>query len=552
MCYNGWYVGKGSTVKATRRTSRSRYVGALLVVLAASSTLQAATKDWQHRDVNWRAGGNRRIKGIRFPEEGPSAGGAKQRSSSVTLATKARKAVTVADQISIDSPPVAGFVPLITIAVTDERAADDFDWVAETEYSVTGSFLTNSPEADFVIGLFDTGASTHVMGYGAAQRTGVYAADLLTGNETELLGATNSVFAEVSWPLGIFVDGLAAVDPNTETLDHSQMVGQTNVSILVGAEPATDQPDLPTVVGSPLSVYFVTAINNDRPVTVVYDNNEYTGPDIQFYDHYDADIPEYGNSIPLNLLPTGSVDVQYIMDYEALISDFSIIPGTPSVIIGNSSQSLFFINSVDLYDGELSAQDKTRFMLDTGAQITVIGSGIASRLGLDPDQPEFEVDVQDVTGEITICPGFFIDTLDIPALGDWLSYANVPVVMLDVGSPEGGYLEGIIGMNLFVEFNLVLRGGGLSGQDPPYLDFERITVAPIGDIAPAGGDGAVDSRDLSVLAGAWLSTAEADNYSERADLWPIQVPDGVVDSWDFIVFGSHWRETIDLGSPSVE
>ncbi len=518
----------------------------IVILLACNSLLWAAPEAWQETKVDWRAGGNRRVKAIRFPKESSRATRPKQRSRSTAPETKAQGLAAAAEGIQIDSPPVAGFVPYITVAVTDERAADDFDWVAQTEYSVRGRFLTDSPETDFVIGLFDTGASTHVMGYEPAQRTGIYAADLLTGNESELLGATNSVFAEVTWPLGIFIDGLAAVDPNTATVDHSRMVGQTNVSILVGERPATGQPDLPTAIGSPLSVYFVTTINNDRPVTVVYDSNEYTAPDIRFYDHYDPDIPQYANSIPLNLIPSGSFNVQYIPDYEALMTEFAIVPGTPSVIIGTSSQSLFFVNSVDLYNGNRNAQDKSRFMLDTGAQFTVIGSGIASRLGLNPAQPDFEVDVEDVTGEITIAPGFFIDALDIPVLGDWLNYSNVPLVMLDVASPEGGYLDGIIGMNLFVEFNLVLRGGGLFGQDPPSLEFERITLPPVGDIAPPGGDGEVDFRDLNTLARAWLSTTGTANYKERADIWPRQVPDGVVDGKDFIVFGSHWRETLDL------
>jgi aspartyl protease len=546
-------IGKGSQVKASGLVHIGPiYRAVLIVLLACSSALQAAPEARQNREVDWRGGGNRRIKGIRFPKEHPTAKESKQRTGSAGLVTKSLGITAAGDQIQIDSPPVAGFVPLITVAVTDEKASDDFDWIARTEHSVTGRFLTDSPESDFVIGLFDTGASTHVMGYEAARRTGVYGADLLTGNETELLGATNSVFAEVTWPLGIFVDGLAAIDPNTAAVDHAQMVGQTNVAILVGEKPAPSQPDLPTVVGSPLSVYFTTAINNDRPITVTYDSNEYTGPDIRFYDHSDPDIPQYTNSIPLNLLPSGSLDVQYIFDYEALISEFLIVPGSPSVILGAASQSLFFVNSVDFYDGGRSSLDKTRFMLDTGAQITVIGSGIASRLGLNPAQPDFEVDIQDVTGETTIHPGFFIDSLEIPVLGNWLSYSNVPVVMLDVASPEGGYLEGIIGMNLFVEFNLVLRGGGLFGQEPPSLEFERITLPPIGDIVPAGGDGAVDYRDLDTLASAWFSTTETANYNERADLWPEQVPDGMVDGRDFAVFGSHWRQTVDPNGSPIE
>ncbi len=524
------------------KTMKNIVIAVLAVFLVLAGAVQAADENWQKQDVNWGAGNGRKITGIRFPKDKPVPTTLKQRSPQTkSVSGKALKQVT-SDTIQIESPPVAGFVPHIAVAVTDKWANDDLDWVAVAEDSITGRYLTDSPETDFVVGLFDTGASTHIVSYEGALTTGIYDADLLTPSYVELVGATNSVFGRVSYPLALFMDGLSAIDPNTQTLDDSFMVGQSNVSIVVGDEPFGDEPDLPTVVGSPMSAYFVAAINNEHPITLTHEGTEYTAPDIEFFEHGDSDIPDYANRIPMNLIPSGGVNVQYIIDYDGIF-DFVFRPGTPSVIIGNLAQSLFFIDSVDLYEGNRSSLDKNRFMFDTGAQITVIGSGIASRLGLNPDKPDFEVEIQDVTGELTMNPGFFIDTLEIAALGDWLSYSNVPVVMLDVASPEGGYLEGIIGMNLFVEFNLVLHGGGLMGQDPPALEFERITLPPVGDIAPDGSDGTVDYLDLAELTSAWLSTPESDNWNARADIAPPQVPDEVVDAADFAMFARHWRQT---------
>jgi len=368
------------------------------------------------------------------------------------------------------------------------------------------------------------------MGYAAANRTGIYAADLVTANTTEILGAQ---------PLAVFMDGLAAIDPNGMTLDERNMVGQSNVSIVVGDAPPPDKPDLPTVIGSPMSVNFVTAIYNDHPITVTYDGNEYTSPDIHFYDHNDSRIPDYANNVPLNLIPSGAVNIQYIPipDLDDIM-DFTFQPGIPSIIVGNLYQSLFFVGSVDLRHGAHSAIDKERFMFDTGAQITVISTGIGSRLGLNPADADFEVEVQDVTGEITIEPGFYIDSLEIPALGDWLSFTNIPVVLLDVGSPEGGFVDGIIGMNLFTRFNLVLHGGGLLGQDPPSLEFELIYIAA--DIAPADGDGVVNSLDLAAFAEAWLATTESTNWNPNADMAPAATKDGLVNLLDFAVFAEYW------------
>ncbi|MBN2181243.1 MAG: clan AA aspartic protease [Sedimentisphaerales bacterium] len=511
----------------------------ILLIIAAfcGSYVRAEQSGWQRKKVDWLAGPGGRIKAIRFPEEKNLL----QKSIPNDRLFSLESAELQALDNNIDSPPVAGFVPRIAVVVTNKHS-DDYDWVAETHMSVAGNYLTNDPESDFIIGLFDTGAAAHIMSYTGANRAGIYDADLVTPSSVEIVGAVNSVFGRVSQPLALFIDGLAAIDHETMTVDDSNMVGQSNVSIIVGDEPPLGGPDLPTAIGSPMSVNFVTAIFNDNQISVTYDGNNYTSPDIRFYDHSDSRIPDYADRIPLNLIPSGAVNIQYIPDYEAI---FELIfrPGTPSTIIGNLAQSLFFVSSVDLQNEDHSAIDKDRFMLDTGAQITVVGSVIGARLGLNPTNPDFEVDIQDVTGEITVEPGFFIDSLEITALGDWLRFTNVPVVMLDVASPEGGYLDGIIGMNLFTEFNLVLRGGGLLGQDPPSLEFKRIPARLTGDIAPETGDGVVDFLDLASLAEAWLATPTSSNWNIKANLAPRYSPDSIINFLDFTVFAENWLDS---------
>ena len=66
---------------------------------------------------------------------------------------------------------------------------------------------------------------------------------------------------------------------------------------------------------------------------------------------------------------------------------------------------------------------------------------------MNPNNPDFLVDIQGVNGEITQEKGYYLDMVEIPALGEWLSFNNVPVVLLDIASPEGGTLDGIIGNN---------------------------------------------------------------------------------------------------------
>ncbi|MHC4520463.1 MAG: aspartyl protease family protein, partial [Planctomycetota bacterium] len=398
----------------------------------------------------------------------------------------------LADDMLVEAPPVDGFIPWIAVSVTRERKAE-LELEADVETSIRGSFPSGvNPETDYIIGLLDTGASAHVMGYADGTRAGVYRG-LITASETIVSGVTGSVVASVTQPLGIFVDGLRAIDPQTLALDRSAMMGESNVAIMVGQDPGPF-PDLPTAIGTPLSVYYTTLYRNDNALTIERDGRTFTAPDISLYETDDPQAPSFTNVIPLELRPLGGVSVQYIPtldmglggiggDLDDILggdfgfgSDFP--PASPSVIIGNSSQSLFFVHSVDLYESDKSAIDKDRFMLDTGAQVTVVGTRIAARLQLDPAAPEFEVEIVGVTGDVTIAPGYYVDALDIPALGQWFRAREVPVVLLDISSPEGGTLDGIIGMNLFGDFNLIVRGGGLFLQDDPKLELQRIPAIP--------------------------------------------------------------------------
>lgn len=486
-------------MKKTSLTAiRNACVGALIVLLTATLTLQAAGADWQRRDVDWSAGGGRRIKGIRYPNDRPVPSRVEQREEIQRLTTRDKPATkkstaVFANEMIVESPPVDGFVPWIAVSITTRRLAE-LELEASVETWVRGSYPTGiNPQTDYIIGLFDTGASAHVMGYADGLRAGVYPG-LITDSEIEVSGVTGSVVASVTQPLAVYIDGLDAIDPQTLTLDSSNMMGQSNVAIMVGQDPGSIFPDLPTAIGSPMSVYFTTLIRNERTVTVEREGQTFTGPEIKLYEADDPQAPEFPNAIPLELRPLGGVSVQYIptldmglggLDLDDILGggDFAtdFPPASPSVIIGNSSQSLFFVSSVDLYDGARSAIDKGRFMLDTGAQVTVVGSRIAARLQLDPAVPEFEVEIEGVTGQVSMMPGFYIDAIDIPALGQWFQAREVPVVLLDVSSPEGGTLDGIIGMNLFTEFNLIVRGGGLFLEGDPSLELQRITSD--GDLA---------------------------------------------------------------------
>ncbi|MHC4554430.1 MAG: retropepsin-like aspartic protease family protein [Planctomycetota bacterium] len=506
--------------------------GAILFFVA-QATLIAGT-------VNWQGPAESKIKEIRyFPKE--------TEEKSVLAAPMTETTSSVFSNV-IDSPPIDGFVPWIVLTATNEREDEEF-WESVTEPSYVGSPTGGiDPSTDYFIGLFDTGASAHVIGYENAVSAGLFNSAYLTENPISVQGVTGSVEALVSFPYALFMDGLDALEPNgigdeyiLPTTDG--MKGQSNISTIIGDDPGT-YPDLATAIGSPMSLYYTTHIEVGKMITVTQNGIDYTAPKISFYDQ-GGNEPNYPNFVPLELKPLGAINVQWTPTVDFLSFDYD--PVTPSIIVGNSSQSLFFVHGVDMSEGNKNAYDKDRFMLDTGAQVTVIGQRIAARLGLHPDNKEFEVDIEGVTGEVTKAPGFYIDSLTIPAIGEWLEFTNVPVIMLEISSPEGGKLDGIIGMNLFTEYNLIFRGGGIFLEEDPRMEFERISTGPVaGDIAPEIRDGQVDLVDYSVFSQTWMATDVDANWNADADFVPTGTSEGVINIEDLSMFAEYWLTGVSL------
>lgn len=457
-----------------------------------------------------------------------------RRSPVLTRNTLATQSPTQVGALVIDSPPLDGFVPWVAVVATDQKLGSlELDAVPST--TIGGSIIIPQPlEADFAVGLLDTGASVTVMGNAAAVTLGLFGANKVTITDVIISGVTGSVTGKVSQPIGIYIDGLDAIDVATGLLDTTDMVGEYNVAIAVGQTPPPGQPDLPTAIGAPLAVYYAAVVDNTQRVSRTIGADNYESPLIRFHETYSPEIPEYPNLIPLELRPLGAQSVQYApcLDIFGGCPGGFDAPTTPSFIIGIASQSLYFLGSVDLYNGGKAAIDKDRFMLDTGAQVTVVGSRVGARLGLNPNAPHFLVEIQGVDGQSIFAPGFTISAIQIPALGEWLSFNNVPVVLLDVNSPEGGTLDGIIGMNLLTACSFVLRGGGLMLQPDPSLEYE-ITV-PLAVNCDFDNDADVDLDDFGLMQRCFTGPDVVQN--EPACLVARMDADGDVDGDDLQVF----------------
>jgi len=522
----------------------------VLVFLLLSVPCLAKRSGWEKKEVNWRAPGGK-IKAIHYPADRPvttlaDKSSKKLKPAEKKIITKASTAIqqeegTIGQFIvaTIDSPPIDGFIPWIVVTATDARSADCEIDAVPTD-TVSGDFPGDDPESDYVIGIFDTGASSHLIGNANAARLGLFNQnyDLMTSNTILVLGVVGSVDVMVSQPLGLFVGGLGVLDSESLLTDMNGLSGEINVSTAVGQTPVPPAPDLPTAIGAPAAVFYTTEFNTEQYSSIVYDGNGFAAPGINFYELDDPCTPSYSNTIPLELRPLGAIAVQYVVD---IFGGLDCPPSNPSTIVGAfTTQSLFFVHSVDLFEDDKSAIDKDRFMFDTGAQVTVVGSRVGARLGFDPAEPDFEVEILGVTGETVIKPGFFIDSLQIPALGEWLSFTNVPVILLDIPSPEGGTMDGIIGMNLFTDVNFVLRGGGMFGQDDPVIEYGLRAYRIPADISPQGGDGIVDELDLAAFTNAWLSNPLSAGWNSNCDL----ISDAIIDLEDLAVFAQYWNRQL--------
>ncbi len=77
---------------------------------------------------------------------------------------------------------------------------------------------------------------------------------------------------------------------------------------------------------------------------------------------------------------------------------------------------------------------------------------------MDPQVPDFTVDIEGIGETLTNVPGFLVDQLEIDAFSEVFTLQAVPIVLLDAPSSTGGALDGIIGTNLFADRNIVLAG----------------------------------------------------------------------------------------------
>jgi hypothetical protein len=442
-----------------------------------------------------------------------------------------------AEAPSLPQPPVAGFSPLIAIVTSDRRSSDDFDWEHALASSYVGKPLNAPAEQNFVVGILDTGSVVDLAAGDSAQILGLKGR-YLTTSVFPIGGVSGTADTTITQPIGVFAAGLGAIDPNGR-LDLAKVVGHTNVAALASPAITCDNGEgVTAIVGTPFIAFYTTIINVNQPRRVVVRGTPYLSPDIQITDSYKPPSSVYRHKIPMELgglSPVATASYYAfpdLSDWENILGEW--LPLTPTLLSMGAMMlptgGSFFadVGVLQGQPGPLNMLRSARMLVDTGAQSSIISSNIAAKLNL-PLEPDFIAEICGVGGS-NAAPGYYLDYVRLDALGGALEFAHVPFIVLDMESPEGGSLDGILGMNFFWNRNLVLEpttsgAGFLHLSDPvPYAYIDL------------NDDGAVDGMDFAVFAAAWRTTPTDPAWNPRCDLFL----DEVIDARDLEAFMDSW------------
>ena len=378
--------------------------------------------------------------------------------------------------------PVAGFTPKVVMGVTN-ATQNNQEYDAVRQSSMIGTAYPNSTNPYYTICTLDTGANVNLLSY--TDRGGFGLPD--TGYTIDLQGAgPDVVTADIMTPAGYFANGLQALTGPTTPPVTTGFVGASNIES-VAAQSITQ--DLPTVLGTPFALFHTTVIRTDHNYTGTYNGQEYLSPQVEFYSSWkDSGVPRWDYRLVAHYDQAGLLPPVYVPEDYIILG----IPPQPT-----ATAAMF----VDAGVADTGRNSGGSFLFDTGAQVTVISELVAMDLGLNLNAPEFTVEVTGIGGTQTV-PGFTLDTLSLPAYGlGPFTLTNVPVIVLDVTGSTGAPVEGIIGMNLFTDRNLIINPSYSEGAAGPAWGTPFIGItALVGHPGDTNGDLMVNLADLSALA----------------------------------------------------
>jgi hypothetical protein len=421
--------------------------------------------------------------------------------------------------------PISGFSPFMGLSLTDQFK-DENDatfFLADNETSLVGTQFGVGGTPYYDVALLDTGAAASLITDAADASFNIQGAGF-RGTHTQTLTGVGDVEAIINDPMAMFVTGLANRTSTAPlAFNNSTMVGQSSVSILT--LPAGSE--LPNVVGIPLLITFATYIRNDQPQIFQVNGKSVRSPQIQLLPRGSG-----GQGIvrqaQLTLNQPDGFSSQapplYIYDFANFSNGMPLTQNPTSPTVMEAPGALFLnvdVNNVD-NSGIAHTLPTKQFLLDTGADVTVLSVQNAAALGIDPllIPSDFTVSVIGAGGATDNVPGYFVDHLTIPAAGGDITVDNVPVLVLNLPNPgdPNNVVDGVIGTNILSGRNLVIDPNPAAepGGDPNLYISDPVTTGHNWASASASGNWATSGNWSAAGIPNTLWIANARNVSGSA------------------------------------
>jgi hypothetical protein len=390
--------------------------------------------------------------------------------------------------------PVGGFQPWMAFTLTDEFKDENADlfFIADNDSTYNPArALPVGGAPIFRVGLLDSGAQISLIRDEARIAFNIDGRGFDGTEFIPLGGVAGTEFARSEDPLGFFATGLQNVTSASGSpiaVNQATLRGQTSVSI-ASAEAGSA---LPNVIGLPMVSQYTAVIRNSQPRFINDGTTTYRGPSVEL-----LPLGSGGQGLTrraalnLQVSPTvGTTQPTYTFNFENALTGLPLTenPSIPTAVAGAFFTNITLAN--DVTSGG-SAQNAEVFF-DTGAQVTVVDELLASQLGFDVvlDTPDFIVPVLGGGGTLSQVPGFYADTLTLPAVGGNFVANNVPVLVLpNIPDPRGtGNVRGILGTNVFWDRDIVIdpAGSRLWVSDPVVATANWTSTASTTTFEPTG------------------------------------------------------------------
>lgn len=440
---------------------------------------QAKPADGSVADVNIRLGNGLRITAVRMPATAAKA--------------SADQPARTASPLPYPRPPLSARSPYIVMTLSNQRSTQDLDFEHDLHYCCTQSLSSPPSATNYIVGVYDSGSVVDLVADPYTVQIGL-TGSRLTSNVFPIGGVSGTINTLVSKPLGLFIGGLDAVQANGQ-LDLSRLVGHSNTSMLAAPTLSCGGgAEFTGVVGTGLISFLTAVIRQDVLQSVIVGGKHYISPKVELYQPGDMNIPTYPRAIAMSFGGMSPVaTASYYPDLETLTNP--IFPTMLSLIPLTFPTGGAFFANIGVLEGEpgpLNPLQTIRVLVDTGAQSCLISSGVAANLNL-PLTPDFTVDICGAGGVTPDVPGYYVDLVQINALGGQLRFSQVPFIVYDTASPDGGPLDGILGTNMFWNRNIIFEP---SLATTGLLSVSNPVPLPAGDM---DRDGDVDMEDFGAF-----------------------------------------------------